>query len=180
MSKGRQGGRVSTSVTADQAQEIRDAVAEKWGFVPNLVEQLVVSPETARLYLEGSEIIAGGLLNEEEQNAVKLAVSAANSCGYCRSAHRALGRRAGTSTDDLQRIDGGDLPSDERLAPLVRATRLVMDKRGWLDEADLKALEAEGVDRRRLYEIISIVALKTVSNYVNHIAHTAVDPEFGG
>ena len=171
---------MSTTVTSDQAQLIRDTVEEQWGFVPNLVEQLVTSPETARLYLEGSEIIAGGLLSEEEQNAVKLAVSAANGCGYCRSAHRALGRQAGTSADDLERIDRGELPSDDRLATLVRATRLVMDERGWLDAEQLRALEAEDVDRRRLYEIISIIALKSISNYVNHIAHTEVDPQFGG
>lgn len=171
---------MNSAVSIDQAQQIRDAVEEKWGFVPNLVEQLVVSPETARLYLEGSEIIAGGLLNEEEQNAVKLAVSTANGCTYCRSAHRALGGKAGTSAEDLERIDAGELPSDDRLAALVRATRLAMDKRGWLDAGDLERLEAEGIDRRRLYEIVSIIALKTISNYVNHIAHTAVDVEFGG
>lgn len=171
---------MDSAVSTDQAQQIKDAVKQEWGFVPNLVEQLVVSPETARLYLEGSEIIAGGLLNEEEQNAVKLAVSTANGCNYCRSAHRALGRKAGTSAEDLQRIEAGELPEDDRLATLVRATRLVMDERGWLDADDLEKLQAEGIDRRRLYEIVSIVALKTVSNYVNHIAHTEVDPEFGG
>lgn len=32
-------------MTADQAQEIRDAVADKWGFVPNLVEQLAGGPK---------------------------------------------------------------------------------------------------------------------------------------
>lgn len=168
------------ATAVDQAQEIKEQVREKWGFVPNLVEQLVVSPETARLYLEGSDIVAGGLLDEEEQNAAKLAVSAVNECSYCRSAHRALGQKAGTSPDDLDRIDRGEVPSDEGLAAVVKATRLVMDRRGWLEDSDLTTLEAEGIDRRRLYEIISIVALKTVSNYVNHIAHTEVDSEFGG
>lgn len=171
---------MSQAVASDQAQEIRESVREKWGFVPNLVEQLVASPETARLYLEGSDIVAGGVLTDEEQNAVKLAVSAANGCDYCRSAHRALGRQVGTSKEDLEKIDAGGLPADERLASLVRATRLVVDERGWLTEDHLRALETEGIDRRQLYEIVSLLALKTVSNYVNHIAHTEVDPQFGG
>jgi len=169
---------VSQAVAGDQAQEIREIVKDKWDFVPNLVEQLVVSPETARLYLDGSEIIAGGVLNEEEQNAVKLAVSASNGCRYCRSAHRALGRQAGTSAADLERIDDGELPSDERLANLVRATRLVMEKRGWIYESDLATLESDDVDRRQLYEIVSLVALKTISNFVSHIAHTEVETDF--
>lgn len=171
---------MSSTITQDQVQEIRDSVQEKWGFVPNLVEQLVTSPETARLYLEGSEIVDAGVLTEEEQNAVKLTVSTANGCNYCRSAHRAIGKQAGTPPADLHRIDSGELPSDDRLATLVEATRLVMDERGWLDADQLRMLEARGVDRRQLYEIISIVALKTISNYVNHIAGTEVDPEFGG
>lgn len=171
---------MSTTIAQDQAQQIRDSVQEKWGFVPNLVEQLLASPETARLYLEGSEIIAGGVLSEEEQNAVKLTVSAANGCNYCRSAHKAIGGQVGTPSEELQRIDRGELPTDDRLATLVEATRLVMDERGWLDAEQLGALEARDVDRRQLYEIVSIVALKTISNYVNHIAHTEVDPEFGG
>ena len=169
---------MSSTVATDEIQQIRDGVEEKWGFVPNLVDQLLESPETARLYLEGSEIIAGGVLNEEEQNAVKLTVSAANGCHYCRSAHRAIGRQAGTDTEDLERIDRGELPSDDRLSKLVAATRLLMDERGWLDAEQLAKLEDGGVDRRQLYEIVSIVALKTISNYVNHIAHTEVDSEF--
>lgn len=170
---------MSATIAQDRVQEIRETVREKWGFVPNLVDQLVTSPETARLYLDGSEIIAGGVLSEEEQNAVKLTVSTANGCDYCRSAHRAIGKQVGTPSEELQRIDRGELPTDERLANLVDATRLVMTERGWLDGKQLEMLEGRGVDRRQLYEIISIVALKTISNYVNHIAHTEVDSEFG-
>lgn len=171
---------MSSTLATEETRKIRDDVEEEWGFVPNLVDQLLASPETARLYLEGSEIIAGGVLSEEEQNAVKLAVSSANGCHYCRSAHRAIGKQAGTDPEDLERIDRGELPSDERLAKLVAATRLLMDERGWLDTEQLAKLEGNGVDRRQLYEIISIIALKTISNYVNHIAGTEVDAELGG
>lgn len=171
---------MTQAVASNQAEQIRESVKEKWGFVPNLVEQLVVSPETARLYLEGSDIVAGGVLSEEEQNVVKLAVSAANKCNYCRSAHRALGRKAGTPDEDLEQIDGGGLPADERLAALVGAARLVMEKRGWLTDDHLGRLDRKGIDRRQVYEIVSLVALKTISNYVNHIAHTEVDSQFTG
>ena len=86
---------------------------------------------------------------------------------------------AGATHECHDRAGPGELPTDERLANLVDAIRLVMTERGWLDGEQLEMLEGRGVDRRQLYEIISIVTLKTISNYVNHIAHTEVDSEFG-
>ena len=50
--------------------------------------------------------------------------------------------------------------------------------RGLLAPGDLTSLEAEGVDRSQLYEVVALIALKTLSNYVNHIAHTPVDEAF--
>jgi len=36
-----------------------------------------------------------------------------------------------------------------------------------------------GVSRFQLYEVVALVGLKTISNYINHIAHTTIDREFG-
>jgi len=53
-----------------------------------------------------------------------------------------------------------------------------MGKRGWLSDDDLAEFEDVGFGRDVLYEIVGIVGIKTISNYVNHIAHTEVDPQF--
>jgi len=76
-------------------------------------------------------------------------------------------------------VEKGSLPEDRRLRSVVSATWQVLDTRGWLGPSDLGNLEAEGIDRAQLYEIVALVGLKTISNYVNHIAHTPVDPQFG-
>jgi len=34
-----------------------------------------------------------------------------------------------------------------------------------------------GVSRFQLYEVVAFVGLKTISNYINHIAHTTIDRE---
>ena len=72
----------------------------------------------------------------------------------------------------------GAFPEDRRLRSLVSATWQVLDARGWLGASDLASLEAEGVDRAQLYEIIALVGLKTISNFINHVAHTAIDRVF--
>ncbi|MFB6248581.1 MAG: hypothetical protein ABEL97_08435 [Salinibacter sp.] len=57
----------------------------------------------------------------------------------------------------------------------MQAARRLLDKRGWLDEEDLEDLQAEGIGRTELYEINTLIGLKIFSNYVNHVAQTAVD-----
>jgi alkylhydroperoxidase family enzyme len=53
-----------------------------------------------------------------------------------------------------------------------------LSKKGWLPQENLEALEDRGIDQQQLYEIIAIIGLQTISNYINHIAGTEVDEEF--
>ena len=51
---------------------------------------------------------------------------------------------SGLPQEEAETINSGGLPSDDRLRVLVQATRLLLDKRGWLDDEDLEeAVEAE-------------------------------------
>jgi alkylhydroperoxidase family enzyme len=45
-------------------------------------------------------------------------------------------------------------------------------------EEDLNQFAAAGYAERHLLDVLTIVALKTLSNYVNHIAHTPLDAQF--
>lgn len=163
--------------TAD-AEEILATVENKYGFRPNLMKEMVVAPAAARAYLAGQDAMSDASMSPVQAQAVQLAVAAYNDCGYCGAVHSKVGRDTGISEADVAAIADGGLPEDPGLRPVVRATRRVMEARGWLDDDDLEALAVAGVDRRKLYEIVAFVALKTLSNYVNHIAGTEVDPQF--
>ncbi len=161
--------------TADDAFEM---VKAKYGFLPNLIREMARSPAVARLYLRGQDAMAEASLSGREQQIVQLAVAVYNECPYCRAAHRSGCRGAGVAQTDIDLVEKGALPEDRRLRSLVSATWQVLDTRGWLGVSDLANLESEGIDRAQLYEVVAFVGLKTISNYINHIAHTAVDPEF--
>lgn len=163
-------------VAAENA--IFEAVKKKFGFVPNLIREMSRNPAVARVYLEGQDALAGGVLSPAEQQVVQLAVSAFNECDYCRAAHGLGSRMAGVAAAEIEAIQKGELPDDRRLRSLVHSTWLVLDTRGSLGDNNVAALEAEGIDRAQLYEIVAIVGLKTISNYINHIAHTPIDPAF--
>ena len=169
-----------TATTDEQAETILSQVEQAYGFRPNLIEEMVTSPAAARVYLGGQEAMQEASLTEAEQNAVMLAVSTRNECHYCTAAHGAIGRQAGLSEDQVEAILEQEEPDDERLAVLVDAVDRILSKEGWLEEDDLAELARRGVDRARLYEVVALVGLKTISNYVNHIAGTEIDPQFGG
>ncbi len=165
-----------SDVVADNA--IFEAVKKKYGFVPNLIREMSRNPAVARVYLDGQEALAGGVLSALEQQVVQLAVSAFNECDYCRVAHSLGSKMAGVLAADIAAVRKGDLPTTPRLRSLVHAAWLVLDTRGSLGDDNVAALEREGIDRAQLYEIVAIIGLKTISNFVNHIAHTPIDPAF--
>ncbi len=172
---------IKTGNTTMKSNEILSDVKAKFGFVPNVLQELARSPIAAKVYLQGQDAMGGATLSAKEQQVVSLAISTANKCAYCQSAHRTAARKMGVSEEDLSAIETGhQLPADERLAGLVLATRRLAELNGWLEPHDLNELEGMGVNRIQLYEIIAVIGLKTITNYVNHIAHVPIDPQFGG
>lgn len=167
--------------TATETNAAFQAIARKYGFVPNVLREMgTKSPAALNVYLGGNEAMANSSLNQQELNTVMLAVSQANGCHYCTKAHSALLKGAGLTREAVEAIEGGELSGDGRLKSLVSATRLIHEKKGWLAKEDLEKLEREGIGRVQVYEIIALIGLKTISNYINHINQTKVDRQFEG
>ena len=166
--------------TTDQTAGVHTRAENAFGFVPNLIREMTdYNPTVASTYLASNAALEeGGVLTPAEQQVVILAISSHNSCHYCTKAHAAAGSAAGLSDEVIQTINEGGLPSDDRLKTLVQATRRILTTRGWLTEAHQEELEANGVDRAQLYEIVTLIGIKTISNYINHIGETEVDDAF--
>jgi AhpD family alkylhydroperoxidase len=165
-----------TSDLSRAQAEARQLAEEKYGFVPNQITVLnEYSPAAAKTYVRTMNRIEEGHLEPRERETVILAISRYNDCHYCTRTHAKLGSDAGVPKEAIEAIHRGGLPSDDRLRVLVQATRLLLDKQGWLDEDELRNLEENGVGRTELYEINALIGLKIFSNYVNHIAQTEVD-----
>ena len=149
------------------------------GFVPNLYKELSKAPVVLGVYHKGQESLSKGSLTAKEQQVVQLTVAVYNDCLYCKAAHQWLGQKVGLSQDEMQKIRSGlSQETDSQVATLVRATKLIMENRGWLDPEELTRLEQQGISRAKLYEIIAFIGLKTISNYINHIAETPIDEQF--
>ncbi len=166
----------AAATDTDHAEQVRDKATEKYGFVPNFIGEVTdENPAVAEVYLNANAAIGNGVLSDAEREAVLLAISAQNDCHYCTTAHAAGAEQAGLDADTVEAINEGGLPEDDRLKALVRAARRILNKRGWLSEADEEEFADLGLGRPELYEIIALAGIKTISNYVNHIAETEID-----
>ena len=167
---------------AHSAPEASGVLLEKaqkaMGFLPNLYAIMAESPTMLSAYLSIGKTFGESSLSPVEQQVVLLVASRINGCEYCVSAHSKIAGMAKMPDDVLSAIrDGSDI-ADARLQALAVMTNQVVDKRGWLDDADIAAFEAAGFTRAQLLEVIVGVAMKTMSNYVNHIAETPLDAAF--
>jgi uncharacterized peroxidase-related enzyme len=170
---------IHTKETAPEASRATlEVTAKKYGFVPNLYGVLAGSPAAVQSYAGINKALEQSTLTPVEQQVVTLTVSAVNGCVYCMGAHSTVAHMIHIPEQILAELrDQRDL-SDAKLNALRLLVMSVLHHRGWVPENDLEHFVAAGYTQRDLLDVLTIVSLKTLSNYVNHIAHTPLDSQF--
>ena len=148
------------------------------GFVPNLLGTLAESPAAAEAYLTLAGIVDKTSLSPAERQIVLLTVSYENTCHYCMAAHSTLAGGAGVDAATLTALRTGTPLPDARQEALARFTRTMVRERGYANDTDIKAFLDAGFTKANIFDVITATALKTISNYANHIAETPVDAPF--
>ncbi|MFP3874303.1 MAG: carboxymuconolactone decarboxylase family protein [Thiohalophilus sp.] len=148
---------------------------QAFGFVPNLISGMVNSPALAEGYLTLSGLYANSSLTPQEQQVALLAVSRYNGCDYCVSAHSMLADMAQVPAEAIAALREGRSIDDPRLEALRTFTAKMVDKRGWLNESDIREFLDAGFEMQQVGDVILAVGMKTLSNYFNHIAQTPLD-----
>ena len=167
-------------MAAGMSEAILEELLQRFGFVPNLLAAMSESPEVLYFYLAGQEIMAKSSLSPSELEAVQITISQYNGCRYCVAEHGDGARAAGISKADIVALQAGEIPGDYGLATVVQAARLILEKRGQLSSDNLELLGGLGIGKRKIYDIIGVIALSTVTNYIDHIAQSDVDPQYMG
>lgn len=161
-----------------KAQPILAAVKAKFGFIPNLMGTFANNPETLKGYMALSDSFSNSGLSALEQQIVAITVSQENSCDYCVAAHTAISMMGNLDEKVIQQLRSGSGISDKKLEALRTFTKRVVSARGFVDESDLTAFTSNGYTANEVSAVILGVAMKTLSNYNNHIAHTELDEPF--
>jgi uncharacterized peroxidase-related enzyme len=145
------------------------AVKKKLGMVPNLIRTLAHSPVALGTYLTMSEALAGASLSAAEREEVALAVAQANGCRYCLSAHSLMAKGVGLSAQRQMAARQGEA------SPLTAFARKLTLTRAQVSDGDLADARSGGLSDAQIIEVIALVALNTLTNYVNLVAGTDVD-----
>jgi uncharacterized peroxidase-related enzyme len=158
--------------------EARSALAQakkQLGFIPNLYGVLAESPQALAAYLAVSDQVRKSSLSTAAQQVVLLTASRHNGCSYCVAAYSALAAAAKVDPAVIDAVREDKPIDDPQLEAVRRFTGLVVDNRGWVADGDVKAFMDSGFTRRQVLDILTGVAMKTMSNYTNHLAHTPLD-----
>ena len=157
-----------------KARTLLEAVHEKFGMTPNITATLAQSPAALEGYLGLSGALAGGRLGATLREQIALAVAGASGCGYCASAHTAIGRSVGLDDEEL----GANLRGtarEPRAQSALDFALAVVEQRGWVSDEDLQRVRDAGFDDGEITEIVANVAQNLFTNYFNHVAGTDVD-----
>jgi len=160
---------------AANAAEAQLATARKmFGRAPNMVTIAAHSPAALEgllgLFASLGKASLGPRLGEQ----IAIAVAQANGCGYCLSAHTAIGKLHGVSAADLdaaRRSAAGDAKAAAVLALATEINR----SRGHVDDAVLAAARAAGVTDAEVVETVAHVALNVFTNYLNNVTEPEID-----
>lgn len=166
----------SIATAPPQSRPLLERVTNALGFTPSLYGGLAESPTALGTYLDAAAAFGRSSLSPVEQQVVFLATSVENGCEFCVAAHSLMARKAAkvpSPVVDALRA-GGRLP-DERLDVLADFTRAVVRERGWVSDDAVKRFLAAGFTRAQVLEVVTGVAIKTLSNYANHIMGTPLD-----
>lgn len=165
---------------ASQAKAVLEQALAQLGFIPNMYSVMVNSPGLLKTYLDGYALFRkeSGFI-PVEQEVVFLTISRENGCEYCMAAHSMLADMMSKVPPAVTEAirSGGAIP-DAKLAALSQFTRTMVAKRGLPGRSDVEKFLAAGYSERHVLEIVLAIAVKTLSNYTNHLFHTPLDAKF--
>jgi len=150
------------------------AVTEKMGSLPNIFTTFAHSPVTLNGYLQLSDTLSKGKLTAAQRELIAVAVAQENQCGYCLSAHAAIGKSVGLTEDDIAQAQQGKAvrPKDQAI---INFAIQVMHAQGAVSDEALATILGVLNDEGCVLEIVSNVILNTMTNYLNRLAGTQID-----
>ncbi len=157
--------------TSGHTKTLLEDIGKAYGFIPNLFAYMAEAPTTLEAYLALNDIVAKTSLTPAQQQVALLAVSTENGCDFCTVAHRAIGKGKGANVQTLEALAlGGDI-ADARDRALVSFTQAIVKYRGRPSEEEIQAFLNAGFTKQQILEVILVVSIKTLSNYINHLTN---------
>ncbi|WP_373488068.1 carboxymuconolactone decarboxylase family protein [Blastomonas sp.] len=149
------------------------------GMLPNMYQAMANAPGVLSTYLHGySEFHATSTLTSIQREVVFLVISEENGCDYCMAAHSLVCDMAGVPRKVTDAIRNREAIPDDRLQVLADTVRELLLSRGRPSQQALQEFLVAGYTQAQILEIVLAIAVKTLSNYTNHLFETPLDAPF--
>ncbi len=162
----------------DDSKPLLEDSVKAFGMIPNLHATMAEAPGL----LEGYKVLHGlfqnSSFNADELTVVWQTINVEHECHYCVPAHTFIANSMNVDPALTEALRNRTAMPNEKLQVLHDTTLAMVRSRGRLTEAETEAFYAAGYENRQLLEIILGLSQKVMSNYVNHVAKTPVDPPF--
>ncbi len=173
-------GKQESDTANEQAKMLLETAKKRNGMIPNMYAYMVNSPGLLSTYMHGYDLFRKESgFTPAEQEVVFLTISVENGCEYCVAAHSVVAdmqSKVPSEVTEAIRM-GGEIPNP-KLRALSEFTSVMLNKRGRPDPEDVSRFLDAGYAEKQILEIIFALAVKTISNYSNHIFDTPIDPVF--
>ncbi|HTL18162.1 MAG TPA: carboxymuconolactone decarboxylase family protein, partial [Patescibacteria group bacterium] len=160
-----------------KAKTLLDAVQSRFGMTPNSMRTMASSPAVLDAFLNLSGALAGGMLDAKAREQIALAVAEVNGCGYCLSAHAAVGKLVGLDDDMISQARRVKAANTKTGALLSLAQAITL-QRGEISDETFRTARRAGLTDGEIAEVVANVALNIFTNYFNLVARTEIDFPF--
>ncbi len=145
-----------------------------FGMVPNFVKVLASSPVAVNAFVDYWSAMYQGQLDASIRVRIALALSQANACQYCVSAHSAIAQGAGMTEKEIELARAGAaLAAKEDTA--VKFARAILEHRGDVTDNELKAMHEAGFGDGEIVEIILLVGMFSAANFIGKVSQVDID-----
>lgn len=154
------------------SQPTLEAFTRNIGFTPNMMATFAASP----IAFNAWAALLGSLskaLDVKTRDSIGLAVSEVNGCDYCLTVHS-------FTAEHMARLPANEIilarqghASDPKRDAAIQFARKVIETRGKVSDADVKAVRDAGYTEANVMEIVALVAMYSLTNFFNNV----FDPE---
>lgn len=161
--------------TATGAAATHLATARKmFGGTPNLFTTAANAPAALDAMLGMFAAVGTSSLGAQQGEQIAIAIAQSNGCGYCLSAHTAIGAMRGLDAGTLA-VARHAASAAPKTAALMRLAVAINEARGQIDDSVLAAARTAGVTDAEVVEVVAHVALNVFTNYLNNVSQTTID-----
>jgi uncharacterized peroxidase-related enzyme len=165
---------IDPTTATGQTAALLDTTRSMLGSTPNLFTTAANAPAALDAMLGLFASLGKSSLGPKIGELVAISVAEVNGCGYCLSAHTAIGGLHGLDAAALAAARRAS-SADPKTQAILRLAVAVVERRGHIDDATLAVARGAGITDAEIVEIIAHVGLNVFTNYLNNVSHTLID-----